>query len=112
MIILDEPTAGQDKKNYTDIMNFLDVLNQEGHTIVMITHDMQLMMEYSDRTIVISHGQIIADGKPEQILSNESLLEEAYLKKTSLFELATKLSCDPVALTHYYITKERERHVS
>lgn len=81
IIILDEPTAGQDKKNYTEIMNFLNQLHQNGHTIVMITHDMQLMMEYADRAIVLSHGRIIADDKPENILSDEDILNKAYLKR-------------------------------
>lgn len=112
VIVLDEPTAGQDKKNYSEIMNFLDKLKREGHTIIMITHDMQLMMEYADRTIVLSKGQIIADASPEEILSNPAVLEQAYLKKTSLFHLAAYLDCSPLALTHYYITKERERHAS
>lgn len=112
IIILDEPTAGQDKRNYSEIMNFLDQLNQKGHTIVMITHDMQLMMEYADRTIVLSHGQIIADNQPAAILSNPEILDQAYLKKTSLFHLAEKLHCDPIEITNYYITKERERHAS
>ncbi|VTS12580.1 ABC transporter ATP-binding protein [Streptococcus pseudoporcinus] len=112
IIILDEPTAGQDKKNYTEIMNFLDQLHQKGHTIVMITHDMQLMMEYTDRAIVLSHGQIIADDKPENILSDEAILNKAYLKKTSLFQLAEKTACNPIDMTRYYITKERGRHVS
>lgn len=110
IIVLDEPTAGQDKKNYSEIMNFLDKLNREGHTIIMITHDMQLMMEYSDRTIVMSKGKIIADASPEEILSNAPILEQACLKKTSLFHLAPYLGCSPLALTHYYITKERDRH--
>ncbi|MCU9534398.1 ABC transporter ATP-binding protein [Streptococcus sp. CSL10205-OR2] len=110
IIILDEPTAGQDKKNYTDIMNFLDELNQRGHTIIMITHDMQLMMEYSDRTIVINQGTVLCDDIPEKILSDVDILEQAHLKKTSLFYLAEKITCDPVLLTHYYIQKERGRH--
>ncbi|WHL23965.1 ABC transporter ATP-binding protein [Streptococcus iniae] len=112
ILILDEPTAGQDKKNYSDIMNFLNELNQKGHTIIMVTHDMQLMMEYSDRTLVMSKGKIIADAKPEEILSNEAILEEGHLKKTSLFQLAEKLHCSSLALTHYYMTKERKRHGS
>lgn len=110
IIILDEPTAGQDKKNYTDIMNFLDELNQRGHTIIMITHDMQLMMEYSDRTIVINQGTVICDDIPEKVLSDVDILEQAHLKKTSLFYLAEKITCDSVLLTHYYIQKERGRH--
>ncbi|WP_342988410.1 ABC transporter ATP-binding protein [Streptococcus salivarius] len=105
IIILDEPTAGQDYKTYTDIMNFLDSLQKQGHTIVMITHDMQLMLEYSDRCLVMVDGQIVADDNPVAILNQKSLLESANLKQTSLYALGQKLSCDPVEVTQYYIEK-------
>ena len=105
IIILDEPTAGQDYKTYTDIMNFLDSLQKQGHTIVMITHDMQLMLEYSDRCLVVVEGKIIADDKPVTILNQKDLLESANLKQTSLYTLGQKLSSDPVEVTQYYIEK-------
>ena len=105
IIILDEPTAGQDYKTYTDIMNFLDSLQKQGHTIVMITHDMQLMLEYSDRCLVVVEGKIIADDKPVTILNQKDLLESANLKQTSLYTLGQKLSSDPVEVTKYYIEK-------
>ena len=105
IIILDEPTAGQDYKTYTDIMNFLDSLQKQGHTIVMITHDMQLMLEYSDRCIVVLEGKIIADDNPVTILNQKDLLESANLKQTSLYTLGQKLSSDPVEVTQYYIEK-------
>ena len=105
IIILDEPTAGQDYKTYTDIMNFLDRLQKQGHTIVMITHDMQLMLEYSDRCLVVVEGEIIADDKPVTILNQKDLLESANLKQTSLYTLGQKLSSDPVEVTQYYIEK-------
>ena len=105
IIILDEPTAGQDYKTYTDIMNFLDSLQKQGHTIVMITHDMQLMLEYSDRCLVMVEGEIIADDKPVTILNQKDLLESANLKQTSLYTLGQKLSSDPVEVTQYYIEK-------
>lgn len=105
IIILDEPTAGQDYKTYTDIMNFLDSLQKQGHTIVMITHDMQLMLEYSDRCIVVLEGKIIADDNPVTILNQKDLLESANLKQTSLYSLGQKLLCDPVKVTQYYIEK-------
>lgn len=110
IILLDEPTAGQDKRNYTEIMNFLNQLNKAGHTIIMITHDMQLMLEYSDRSIVVSNGEIIADCSPVTLFNQNAILEKANLKKTSLFELAEKLAVDPIALTHYYIEKEGGIH--
>ena len=105
IIILDEPTAGQDYQTYTDIMTFLDSLQQQGHTIVMITHDMQLMLEYSDRCLVVVDGAIIADDNPVAILNQQDLLESANLKQTSLYTLGQKLSCDPVDVTEYYIDK-------
>lgn len=91
MIILDEPTAGQDYRHYTEIMEFLKKLNQEsGITIMMITHDMHLMLEYTDRAIVLADGQILTDDTPAAILTDEHLAEQANLKKTSLYDLAVK----------------------
>ena len=105
IILLDEPTAGQDQKNYTEIMEFLEELHQKGHTIIMITHDMQLMLDYSDRALVMVDGELIADTDPASLLSNPELLVKANLKETSIFNLAKKLDVDPLALTAFY--KER-----
>ena len=105
IILLDEPTAGQDQKNYTEIMEFLEELYQKGHTIVMITHDMQLMLDYSDRALVMVDGELIADTDPASLLSNLELLVKSNLKETSIFNLAKKLDVDPLALTAFY--KER-----
>ena len=112
VILLDEPTAGQDQRNYTEIMNFLDELNQKGHTIIMITHDMQLMLDYSDRAIVIVDGQVLADKSPAQVLTDKDLIAAANLKETSIFTLAKKLGVDPLALTEFYMKEKGESHVS
>ncbi len=112
MILLDEPTAGQDQRNYTEIMNFLDELNQQGHTIIMITHDMQLMLDYSDRAIVVVDGKILADKSPAQVLTDKNLIAEANLKETSIFTLAKKLGVDPLALTEFYMQEKGRSHVS
>ena len=90
MIILDEPTAGQDYAHYTEIMEFLARLNRQGMTVLMVTHDMHLMLEYADRAIVFSHGRIIADDKCYNILTDEKIIQEASLKETSLYDLALK----------------------
>ena len=111
IILLDEPTAGQDQRHYTEMMDFLDELNQQGHTIIMITHDMQLMLDYSDRAIVVVDGQILADQSPAQVLSNHELIAAANLKETSIFSLAEKLEVDPLALTRFYMRKKEESHV-
>lgn len=105
IILLDEPTAGQDQKNYTEIMEFLEELHQKGHTIVMITHDMQLMLDYSDRVLVMVDGELIADTVPASLLSDPELLVKANLKETSIFNLPKKLDVDPLDLTAFY--KER-----
>ena len=112
VILLDEPTAGQDQRNYTEIMNFLDELNQKGHTIIMITHDMQLMLDYSDRAIVIVDGQFLADKSPAQVLTDRDLIAAANLKETSIFTLAKKLGVDPLALTEFYMKEKGASHVS
>jgi energy-coupling factor transport system ATP-binding protein len=88
VIILDEPTAGQDFKHYTEIMEFLKEINMQGVTVIMITHDMHLMLEYTDRSIVIADGKKIADDLPSVILTDLDVIEDANLKETSLFNLA------------------------
>lgn len=93
VLILDEPTAGQDFRHYTEIMEFLKEINDRlGITIIMITHDMHLMLEYTDRAIVIADGELIADDIPANVLTSETIADKAYLKKTSLYDLAVK--CD------------------
>lgn len=110
LIILDEPTAGQDYRHYTEIMEFLRELNEkQGITIIMITHDMHLMLEYTDRAIVIADGNMITDDFPSRVLTNEEISNKAYLKKTSLYDLAVK--CDiaqPSAFVERFIYYERK----
>ena len=111
ILILDEPTAGQDYRHYTEIMEFLKKINEEqGITIIMITHDMHLMLEYTDRAIVIADGRMIADDTPSRILTNEQIADTAYLKKTSLYELAVKCGIsEPSALVERFIADDRLR---
>ena len=110
ILVLDEPTAGQDQRNYTDIMEFLDSLQEKGHTIVMITHDMQLMLDYSDRALVVSDGQILADLSPAELFTHPDILQEANLKETSIFALANRLGMDPLALTQFYMQQKGVDH--
>ncbi|WP_373710939.1 ABC transporter ATP-binding protein [Jeotgalibaca porci] len=88
VLLLDEPTAGQDSRHYTDIMQFLRHLNQQGVTILMITHDMHLMLEYTPRTLVIGEGKLLADKSAVEVLDSPELIEKANLKTTSLYQLA------------------------
>ena len=109
LIILDEPTAGQDFRHYTEIMDFLRELNRRGVTVVMITHDMHLMLEYCRRSVVFSDGRVIADASPAQILTDEAIIRQASLKKTSLYDLA--LLCeieDPRMFVRRFIDYDRE----
>ncbi len=112
ILVLDEPTAGQDQRNYTEIMEFLDSLQEKGHTIVMITHDMQLMLDYSDRALVVSDGQILADLPPAELFTHPDILQEANLKETSIFALANRLGMDPLALTQFYMQQKGAGHES
>ena len=109
MMILDEPTAGQDYRNYTRIMEFLKSLNDRGITIVMITHDMHLMLEYADRSIVFSEGRIIADKSCAEVLTDTDIVDRASLKETSLYHLANLCGIDDgTGFVQNFIDYERE----
>lgn len=111
IIILDEPTAGQDFRHYTEIMEFLSELNRQGYTILMITHDMHLMLEYTDRAIVLTGGKLLADTTAAHVLNNPTLVEKANLKETSLYTLA--LFCgidDPQAFTEHFVKQEKQKY--
>ncbi len=108
IIILDEPTAGQDFRHYTDIMEFLKSLNEKGVTIILITHDMHLMLEYCTRAVVFTDGEKIADESPEKILTNTTLTEKASLKKTSLSLLASMCSLNDTEFIKRFIQYDRE----
>lgn len=108
VIILDEPTAGQDYQHYTEIMNFIDALNRDYNiAIVFITHDMHLAIEYTDRAIVFADGKCIADDAVFRVLSNNEIISKANLKQTSLVTLAEKCGIDPEHFIHYFIDSER-----
>ena len=108
ILILDEPTAGQDYHHYTEIMEFLKSLNDQGVTIVMITHDMHLMLEYTPHAIVIHGGEKIGDATAVDILTNEEIADKASLKITSLYELAMKAGiANPTGFVQNFIDYER-----
>lgn len=109
MIILDEPTAGQDYRHYTEIMDFLEDINKQGITVVLITHDMHLMLEYARRAVVFSNGQAIADDTCSAILTNPDIVKRASLKETSLYDLALKCGIDdPKEFVQRFIDYERK----
>lgn len=99
ILILDEPTAGQDYRTYTEIMQFLRYLNRKKNcTIVIVTHDMHLMLEYTTRSLVLSHGRLLADLHPSELLARPKLLEKASLRQTSLYQLAKKYDLSAKAM--------------
>ena len=109
LIILDEPTAGQDFRHYTDIMEFLRGLNAKGVTVVMITHDMHLMLEYTPRALVFCDGRLIADRSAVAVLCDPALVEQAALKETSLYTLANRCGIEPAEnFVERFIAADRE----
>jgi len=109
LIILDEPTAGQDFRRYTEIMEFLRALNAQGVTVVMITHDMHLMLEYCSRAVVFADGRKIADARPAEILTDPDVVARASLRETSLYALAVRCGVDdPRAFVQRFIDCDRE----
>ena len=109
LILLDEPTAGQDFRHYTDIMEFLQGLNTRGVTVVMITHDMHLMLEYTPRALVFCDGQLIADRSASAVLCDPDLIERAALKETSLYTLANRCGIAPAEdFVERFIAADRE----
>ena len=112
MILLDEPTAGQDLKHYTEIMDFLAELNRQGVTVVLITHDMHLMLEYTPRAIVFNAGKVIADQSAAEVLNSPQIVEVAHLKETSLYHLAQQCGIgDSEEFTRRFIARDREVRV-
>ncbi len=108
IILLDEPTAGQDFRHYTEIMAFLQTLQERGLTILLITHDMHLMLEYTRRAIVIADGRLICDDSPARVLSDLNIIRPADLKETSLFTLAEKACLDdPLNFVQCFIDYDR-----
>ena len=109
LILLDEPTAGQDFRHYTDIMEFLRGLNARGVTVVMITHDMHLMLEYTQRALVFCDGALIADRSPAGVLCDPALIQQAALKETSLYTLANRCGIAPAQeFVERFIAQDRE----
>jgi energy-coupling factor transport system ATP-binding protein len=110
ILILDEPTAGQDYHHYTDIMKFLEKVNKLGVTVMMITHDMHLMLEYTGRSIVVNNGRILADTDSSEVLTSPDIISQASLKETSLFHMANRMGiADPKSLVDKFIDFESGR---
>jgi energy-coupling factor transport system ATP-binding protein len=112
LLILDEPTAGQDYRHYTEFMEFLLGLNRkQGISLLLITHDMHLMLDYTTRAVVLSEGVCVADREPSRILTDDGIIEQASLKRTSLYTLALNAGLpDPQGFVGRYIAFDRKKH--
>jgi len=110
-MILDEPTAGQDYRHYTEFMEFLVGLNRDLQiSLLLITHDMHLMLEYTTRAVVLSEGICVADQEPFQVLTDDMIIEQASLKRTSLYTLALNAGLsDPRSFVGRFIAFDREK---
>lgn len=108
IIILDEPTAGQDFRHYTEIMEFLVEINRLGVTVILITHDMHLMLEYTPRAVVLAGGRKIVDTAASVVLTDAQVIAQANLKETSLFALAHRCGiADGTQFVQGFIDYER-----
>lgn len=109
LMILDEPTAGQDYKHYTEFMDFIVDLADRGMSFLFITHDMHLALEYTDRAFVLHDGACIAQGETSNVLTNVAAIQQANLKETSLGVLAREAAIDaPEAFVRRFIQHERK----
>lgn len=108
VLILDEPTAGQDYKRYKEFMNFIKEIANKGVGIILITHDMHLALEYANRAVVLCNGTIIANNSPSIILGEKELMEKSNLKETSLSQMAEIMGLDPEMLMNSFINFENQ----
>ncbi|MFC5402604.1 ABC transporter ATP-binding protein [Cohnella soli] len=112
VLILDEPTAGQDYRHYNEMMEFILRLSEEGLTVLFITHDMHLLLEYTDRAVVLADGVLLADERPEEVLTDPALVQAASLKETSLMGLARRAGLpDPSGFVRTFIAEDRGKRV-
>ena len=92
ILILDEPTAGQDYASYTSFMDFILSLEDRVRTLILITHDTDLAIEYTDRTIILSEGRVVADGPTHKVLARRDYLEAGKIRETSLVRVCRELT--------------------
>ncbi|MCS7323718.1 MAG: energy-coupling factor ABC transporter ATP-binding protein [Thermoflexales bacterium] len=99
ILVLDEPTFGQDYQNAQAIQSLLRGLHAEGRTLIVITHDMALVAEQAQQVLVMHQGRILAHDTPAAIFAQEALVEQARLSLPPIAQLARRLGLDPLPLT-------------
>jgi energy-coupling factor transporter ATP-binding protein EcfA2 len=93
ILIVDEPTTGLDTRGKEHIMNFLIKWNQKGHTVLVVTHDIEMVAKYVPQTIVMANGEIIANGDTRSVLNNKEVLEMSFVKQPQITRMAHDLNC-------------------
>ncbi|MGL5049032.1 MAG: ATP-binding cassette domain-containing protein, partial [Fusobacteriaceae bacterium] len=109
VIILDEPTAGQDHSHYLEFMNFVKTLSEKGIAIILITHDMHLSLEYAHKALVLSGGKILMEARPSQVFSDKEIMKKANLRETSLLKLAELINVSGELMAETFIKYEVEK---
>ena len=92
VIVFDEPTTGQTWSNLKSLLPVIERLNAQGRTVIMITHNIDLVVKYGARIAVVLDGRIAFDGGREALFSNDDLLKKAHLTKPAIFDLSQRLS--------------------
>jgi energy-coupling factor transport system ATP-binding protein len=99
VIILDEPTGGQDRLQARNLMDLLVNLNRRGRTIVLITHDLELAAEFCGRVLVMGGGRMLLDGTPDEVFQHEEVLESTQLRAPDIYRLSNALGWEKRALS-------------
>ena len=96
ILVLDEPTAGLDAKGTEDIMSLVQEMHNNGKTIILVTHDMNIVMKYCQKAIVLHNGQVLYDGEPSHLFENYT--EEMSIEVPSLYRLGLALKSKGIPL--------------
>jgi energy-coupling factor transport system ATP-binding protein len=92
IIILDEPTTGQDYLGCLQVMQIVKDLHKRGHTIIIVTHHMPLVAEYTERTIVLCKGELLLDGPTSEVFAKPDILQKTYITPPQITQLAQRIS--------------------
>ena len=112
IFMLDEPTGGQDREQVLRLRKVLQQLNDAGHTIILITHDMELLAESAQRAIVVRGGKVILDGPPTEVFKHTEELARTFLKAPQVTRLSLELGFDTPAMSVEEAATEMLRRAS
>ena len=92
IILVDEPTTGQDLTMKIEIMDLLQTLNGTGKTVILVTHDMDIVAKYARRVVVMADGKVLLDGPTREVLRRQDVLSRAHLKPPPVVALSALMS--------------------